>query len=610
MLMTNRFQKITAAILAMLLIVMSFSFLFTSQAFAASGDEGYELADYDVRINVNKNRTYDVKTDVTVNIPEDIDELAIQIPNGQYVISDLQCNGSQFTERNSGNNKYIVFTSDSDTSKGEHIYKITYRVIEYAEHNEKSDIFYYNVIPASWEVPISNLRISLTLPPDFDWSDLQYYSGQFGTQDTSDKLSYTVDGDTIVLTGTKIPANYSITFKAEIENGYWSEVLDYGWTKEAAAVIMGIALLAALALWLIGGRSKSFRTSKEAMPAEGISPADIGYLLDGKLRIRDMVAIIIYLGTRGCLRISEYEPKKYRLIKLVEPKDEERYIRGVYNTLFEGVPDGRALEMEDMGPRLRRALKNVELSVESGYASSDMNAITTLSKVLRLIAMITLSIAAGSIPVLADMYQYRTPSHILSVAIGLICLAFLLVLGWRKDTKFDADAGTYKVTTGVFWAAFALFLIYDASFMFRSTGSWIISECIVAFGLAAAYVIMNMRARGKGNEEVVRRIFGLRNYIATCQPRDVLTHMNDNDDYYYEIFPYAFLFSLQDKWAKTFRMLGVRSADWYSDDISGHEFSRTNRALNTTEVARDITTFSRTIEGEYHAMLRSRRIRL
>ena len=84
--------------------------------------------------------------------------------------------------------------------------------------------------------------------------------------------------------------------------------------------------------------------------------------------------------------------------------------------------------------------------------------------------------------------------------------------------------------------------------------------------------------------------------------------MND-EDYYYDMMPFAFQFSLMDKWAKKFRWLGVRPAKWYVDEVVGRTVTRNvNRDYTTIEVAREINTFARTIESEYNAMERKHRL--
>ncbi len=83
-----------------------------------------------------------------------------------------------------------------------------------------------------------------------------------------------------------------------------------------------------------------------------------------------------------------------------------RYIRAIYGELFEGVHEGRAVEMEDIGVKHKRILIDVESSVASGYSSRDEGASTTISKLFRYVSIVAISLAIA-IPVLVSMYMYE-----------------------------------------------------------------------------------------------------------------------------------------------------------------------------------------------------------
>ena len=60
---------------------------------------------------------------------------------------------------------------------------------------------------------------------------------------------------------------------------------------------------------------------------------------------------------------------------------------------FEDVYEGRAVEMEDIGVKLKRILIDVESSVASGYSSREMRASTTISKLFRYVSIVAISLA-------------------------------------------------------------------------------------------------------------------------------------------------------------------------------------------------------------------------
>ena len=404
------------------------------------------------------------------------------------------------------------------------------------------------------------------------------------------------------MTGEDIPADYGITFKAELPNGYWQDVLDNAWTASFSCILMGLGLILIMLLWVIGGKDPKTVHTRESVPIEGVHPVDVGYIISGETRIRDIITLIIYLGIKGSLRICEYEPKRYKLIKLAEPKDEPRFVRGVYHTLFDDVYAGRALEMEDLGPRLRTALSNVSLHIESGYSSEDMQACTKLSRIFRVASLILLSICVGILPILADMYEYREISKISPVVLFALTLLTTAFIANTFDDYYDLEQRAFfgRMIGGS--VVFLAVLFYAARPIAVASGTYLWVALIILLGGLAVFFICIMKARARGNAVLVARLLSLRRFIDRSDSYECADIMAENENYYYDMLPYAFQFSLIDKWAKKFRWLHVKPAAWYSDEIQGHAFTRGNRPSTTIEIAREMNTFARTIESEYQTM--------
>ena len=77
-------------------------------------------------------------------------------------------------------------------------------------------------------------------------------------------------------------------------------------------ILLFITLLLIFLFWFIGGRDPKVGKTVEMHPIEGVTPADIGYLFYGHTRIRDIAVLIVYLATKGYLKIVEYRPKSIR----------------------------------------------------------------------------------------------------------------------------------------------------------------------------------------------------------------------------------------------------------------------------------------------------------
>ena len=597
--------------LLLTIVIMSVSHgLVLTDSFGATKDNSYEINNYDFKAVVKKNHTYEVSKQITVNLPNNLSEISFDVPAGNYIISDVVVKGTDFSLAKNGSKYNIVIKDKKQLRKGSHTFKITYIVKEFAEKNKNYDLFYLTALSPDWEVPIQNYKFTLVLPKDFPWDDLQYYAGQFGSQDVSNKMSYSIDGNTITMSGSLIPSDFGITFKAELPDGYWKDPLNNEWTVGLGGVLFIAAATLSLILWLAGGRDPKFKKKVISNPIDGISTADVAYVFNGKLSIRDIVPLIVRLGISGCLKIVEYAPKKYKLVKLSTPSiDEDRYIRAIYGELFEDVYEGRAVEMEDIGVKLKRILIDVESSVASGYSSREMRASTTISKLFRYVSIVAISLAIATIPVLVSMYMYEEEiKYGLPVGLFVLSVLILNIITRRFDLRYDMDWNHFKVSISMYSALYVAELVYVGYLVYKCNKSLMIPLLIVVAGAFGAMMTCLMAARARENARLSNRMMGMRNFIEEAQPRDIAIMQQSNPEYFYEMLPYAMQFSQYEIWAQKFRSIDVEAPSWFEGLAEGHTVNVNISKDDLENLARELHRFERTIESVYNVMNRRQRI--
>ena len=596
--------------LLLIIVIMSVSQGFVlADSFGATKDNSYEINNYDFKAVVKKNHNYEVTKQITVNLPNNLSELKFDVPAGNYMISDVDVKGTDFSLVKNGSKYNIIIKDKKSLKKGSHTFYITYVVKEYADKNTNYDLFYLTALSPDWEVPIQNFKFTLVLPEDFPWDDLQYYAGQFGSQDVSNKMSYSIDGNTITMSGSLIPSDFGITFKAELPNGYWKEPLNNEWTIVFGGVLFMAVALLSLILWLAGGRDSKFKKKVLAEPIDGISTADVAYVFNGQLSIRDIVPLIVRLGVAGCLKVVEYAPKKYKLVKLTAPSiDEDRYIRAIYTELFEDVYDGRSIEMEDVGVKLKRILADVESSVASGYSSREMRASTTVSKLFRYVSTIAISLAISAIPVLTSMYAYEEEiKYGLPAGLFVFSMGILNIIARRFDFRYDMDWKHFKASISMYSALYAAELMYVGYLVYKCNKSIIIPMLILVSGAIGAIMTCLMTARARENARLANRMMGMRNFIEEAKPRDIAIMQQSNSGYFYEMLPYAMQFSQYEIWAQKFRGFKVPAPEWFEIVTEGRT-STVNVLNGDVEVlVRELHQFERTIESVYYVINRRRR---
>ena len=584
-------SMLAALIMAMVMMISMTAAVFAdaegsdNNLHQSQGLEGgaYEVTRLEMKASVGKDHSYDVTEEITVNIPQTLHQIEFAIPSGSFRMRGLTVDGTAFASNISSSGSSVKIVDQQALTTGIHTYTIRYKILEFADRNTAKDIFYFNPV-----------------------DDIQHYAGQFGAEDTENRLTYKTEksSGSFSVSGKRIPENYGLSLRADLPDGYWEGALDGVWAIFAMILVMGACVLVMLVLWLIGGRDPRIKRKPQTRPIEGVSPVELGYVFNNSFDGRDLVRMIIYFAIKGYLKISEYEPKRYRLIRKNDPDGEEKLLRNAYGILFEDVYKGRALEMDDLGERLYRIENAIRDDIAAGFSSKDTQAYTPLSRAFRAVCIILTGVSAAIANGLKYSYQYVDVNYVESAFIGAAIMAMtalLCIAVDRRDSSSGETGRTMEIITGSILAGM---IIYFAVSIIGSTGHILAGIIVAALCAAEVFLAVIMRARGKGNSVLMMKLRQLRRFIAHPTPKELLENYLADTGYYYDMLIYALTFGSEESWAISFLTLDVPEPEWYSDDIEGHAFSNLRETPTTVDYARDIRSFVRTVEGAYDEMLR------
>lgn len=600
------FNKIFVVCIALLCILISGVSVFAVPP--VGGEAAYEITKFSFNAEVDKAHQYTVTEKITVDLTDDLKSIEFAIPNGNYKYSNFTVDGIDYI----GVDKVVAINDKRRLTEGNHTYTLKYTVKEYVDRDASRDVFFFDILPPSWLQPITDLNIKVKFPNDFPWDDIQYYAGQYGVQNVDTKLNFNADSTykTVTISGERIPENFGITLKASLPNDYWQGALDGRWANNLMMIILFLVVAALGVMWYIGGRDPIPEKTKQIHPVDGVSVAEVGYVINGRVRIRDVIALIVYFGTKGYLKISEYEPKRYRLIRLKDPSaaDEHKYIRNAYDLLFEDIPNNRALEMSELGPRLRRMKNAMRLAIEAGFSSNEMSSYTPLSRIFRIIGTALLSLSMGACVAFRDLSIFAPVNIVEILSVAAIGAGVIISISNVFDQQYYSEENAYTlrlIALGVCYVGLVVFIAGRTIVLTGNIVSAIISALLM---IVSEFIVIIMRARAEGNAVLTNKFMQLRHFIYHPEAKVLLEAYIEDQDYYYEILPYALIFSGLETWSISFLTLNVPEPEWYSDDIEGHAFSNLLKADTTVlDYAKDIKTFSRTLEDAYHSMERQGR---
>jgi hypothetical protein len=241
-----------------------------------------------------------------------------------------------------GRNLRIRIGDPNRTLTGTKVYVIRYRVERGILYFEDHDELYWNATGTEWQVPIERAESEVFLPEGtpLELLDFQCFTGPMGAIG-SDCVERVSSGIVFFETIRPLCGGEGLTVAVWLPKGVvieptaleklLSRIGDYlnPWTLLPLATFLFL-----LYLWRSRGRDPRGR---DAIPVayqapEGMTPAELGTVVDEKVDMEDITSSILDLAVRGFLEIEEVDSTKflffserdYALIKKGEPDESLR----------------------------------------------------------------------------------------------------------------------------------------------------------------------------------------------------------------------------------------------------------------------------------------------
>lgn len=553
-------------------------FLFPSLA-RAQGE--YQINSYNVDIVVNENNTYDVTENITADffvskhgierfIPQKV--TAVRDINGQtesknyrILISDITASTPVSTQTSDG--YYDIRLGDPDvTVTGVQEYTLRYTYDPGDDGYGTFDEFYYNIIGTEWDVPIGSVSFHITMPKGFDPSQLGFSIGGEGASgyNSSDLDFRTANSDTEIsgeVTRTLYP-HEGLTVRLALPDGYYVGARQATGPANnlliVSLVMLGIALLLAA---LFMRRKKPVQTV-EFYPPEGMTSADVGYVIDGIVEDKDVVSLIIYWADKGYIEIHRKDDSKEMTFikKKALPDSANEYEKVMFDGMFEGKAQTSISALKYKFYDTVTATKEM---VRSKYQRKD-NLVFNRRSVSMQNLMAFLASVPLSIMTFLNVYE-QTFDVVVTAILGLIVLAvsYALVSVYIKsiETWFSAKRST-KIGTLIGWAigtaVFYFIVVILSTEIFGLT-----ALLPPAVALVITFLAPHFRVWTDQGQLWAGRILGLKNFIQTVELEKLKMMVNENPQYFYNILPYAYVLGVTDKWSKQFEDIALEPPSWY-----------------------------------------------
>ncbi|MDG3004954.1 DUF2207 domain-containing protein [Paludisphaera mucosa] len=510
----------------------------------AQGDDGWSIAGFDVDVTIRPDAGLDVveTVDADFAFPKHgiLREIPVRYAVGlhQYAlrfrllgVDDGAGRGYATSVSYESNLVRIRIGDPERVVQGRNRYRIHYhvqRAILWEGNQAWEDggraVLRWNATGTEWQVPMEHTRVTVHLPRDLNDSQLSYdaWMGRYGARGREFRKRR-VDARTIEYETGRLAAREGITVEVVMPADAVAQpglALRLRWwlvDNFPYAVFPITAALCFLA-WFVRGRDQhglgTIVVGYE--PPDGLTPAEVGTLVDERVDLKDVSATIIDLAVRGYLRIEDVPRGGWfasgddsRFVRLRGSDGLKPFEKRLYDQIFRGGED--SVLLSDLQEKFYPVLAKVKNELYS-----------TLNK--------------------AGFFD----GHPEVVRSGFLALGLIAVVA----------------ATGL--AALLQLAILDRIFPLPVVVTVILSALTVV--LTSRYMSRKTR-KGRIAWE---RIAGLEEYIRRAEVDDLRDQ--ERRGVFERLLPYAIIFGLSDRWGKAFADLYRQPPDWYRpanpDDFS------------------------------------------
>jgi len=256
--------------------------------------------------------------------------------------------------------------------------------LRYLVHNglkffEDHDELYWNVTGDEWQVPIEMATANILLPDGATGVRALAFTGSYGSQEKDADVE--TSGHSVRLTMRR---------QLAFHEGLTAVVgWDKGLVREPSAadnaamflrsnwpLVIPIGVFAVMFwLWYMRGRDPRLNPiSVQYTPPEGLTPGEIGTLIDNSADMRDITATLVDLAVRGYVQIEEKEQsqmlglfsKTEYIFHLRKPSSEwaglKEHEREVLNGIFAGGAD-QTVKLSDLENEFYKKLPGIRNSI-------------------------------------------------------------------------------------------------------------------------------------------------------------------------------------------------------------------------------------------------------
>ncbi len=504
----------------------------------------------DSSVSVEEVIAYDSSKDERHGIYRDI--RTVSSKGEKMKISDINVvdekgNSYIFTITKTSENVRIKIGDPATTFSGEKIYYISYRASNAVASLSDIDEIYWNVTGNEWNMPINKVIATIILPDGTISTKNACYFGVSGSTNICQHGAMVTDVKHVFQAPYILQAREGLTVAVGFPKGVVTPYQE-SFFEKYADIIGAIVLVLAVFSIMFTYWFRNWRDPKGAgiiVPQydvpDGLTPMEVSAIVNEKIDTKSISAEIIYLATKGYLKIKQIEDvtlgifksTDYELIKLQETTSETpNFDRLLISSIFKSRPG--ISTFSDFKKALFSKSDISEVDNESTYLAS-IKLSSLKNKFYTKIPKITDDVA----DTLLNKQYYKNLGKLKVHNIYIVIIILGVIISGILSGIIQSG---YVFTAGILGSlCFAVF--------------WYLSPAKTEKGVATKEYIL-----------------GLKEYLQIAE-KDRLTFHNAPEkkpEVFEKLLPYAMVLGVEKAWAKEFEDIYVTPPSWYEGQHGSH----------------------------------------
>lgn len=471
----------------------------------------FEIVNYNVVMDVDRNNRVDVTENIVVNIPgNNFNGIYKSVPKWlkyydsdgkdikkKIVITNLRASGEKFVINETSDSIGIKIGSARTTiNSGLHTYQIMYRYNMGKDTNKDFDELVFNVFDNYDNTKIDNMSITINMPNNIDDNTVNFFKDK---EKINSNIDYSINGNTLVARLSSYQLDDSVTLNMKLPDGYFvGGVSNYGIICFIICIALVVLSIYSFCSWSKYGKDfNKYSQTVEFYPPEDLDAAQVGFIYGEKSITKLTTALIIGLASKGYISIEEIGKNKYKIVKTGNNNSKKMSITEqiVYQDLFK---NGNNENVISEDPSFAGVFAKVNTCLEN-VMDKKINDKESRNK----------------------MYLTFT-------------LLFIGIVAWIGSYLYIRDLNP------------AYNIVYTLSF--------------AAIFISGFFAIITNRKTSYG-EMISSKVLGFRNYLNTAEKNQLEKLVEDDPNYFYNILPYTYVLNISKKWIDTFGKKNMPNID-------------------------------------------------